>query len=120
MLVEEEKKASKAIEKVEKELKKSKKVLKAKKKENTRIIEQITELGNKSLELRKDLDSSNKSIFKEKNEEKRTNLSKDKRNLKELVGFFEQEIENLRYEIGLFKRKGGHLYTQFTSNKKPQ
>jgi len=111
LLLEEEKKSSKAIEKIEKELLRSKKELTAKKTENTRIIEEITELGNKSLDLRKDLDSSNKSVFKEKNEEKRTNLSKDKRNLKELVGFFEQEIENLRYEIGLFKRKGGHLYT---------
>ena len=103
-----------------KQLQKAKRSLLQKKQENTRIIQTITKQGKIQMTLNRDLESTNKQIFKDESDNKRTNLSKDKRNLKELVKFFEREIEDLRTEIGLFKRKGGHLYTMFTSNKKNQ
>lgn len=109
-MAEEEKSCAKRIEKEMRIYQKTKREALEKKKENTRIIVEITGFGEKQLQLNKDLEQP-QHIFKEKSQQKQTNLSKDKRNLKELVGFFEQEIENLRYEIGLFKRKGGHLYT---------
>lgn len=32
--------------------------------------------------------------------------------------FLSKEITDLKTEIGVFKRKGGHIYTMVTSNKK--
>lgn len=45
-------------------------------------------------------------------------MDKEKSNLKDLIKFLSKEIEDLKTEIGLFKRKGGHIYTMVTSNKR--
>jgi len=39
------------------------------------------------MELNKQLDSTNKNLFKEENEDKQNNLESEKQNLKELVTF---------------------------------
>jgi len=70
------------------------------------------------MKLSKNLDSAGAQIFKEENEEKKDNLAKDKGHLIELCKFLSKEIEDLRNEISLFKRKGGHIYTMVTTNKK--
>lgn len=72
------------------------------------------------MKLNKKLDSSSKQLFKEENEEKKhkSDLEKEKQNLNDLVKFLSKEIDDLRTEISLFKRKGGHIYTMVTSNKK--
>lgn len=70
------------------------------------------------MELNKQLDSTNKNLFKEENEDKKNNLESEKQNLKELVTFLSRQIEDIKTEIGLFKRKGGHIYTMVTTNKK--
>lgn len=49
---------------------------------------------------------------------KKDELDKERQNLKDLIKFLAKEIEDLKTEIGLFKRKGGHIYTMVTSNKK--
>lgn len=58
--------------------------------------------------------------MKEENEEKKykNDLESERKNLNDLVRFLTKEIEDLKTEIGLFKRKGGHIYTMVTSNKK--
>jgi len=58
--------------------------------------------------------------LKEENEEKKykNDLESERKNLNDLVRFLTKEIEDLKTEIGLFKRKGGHIYTMVTSNKK--
>lgn len=72
------------------------------------------------MKLNKKLDSSNKQLFKEDNEDKKNknDLEKEIQNLKDLVKFLAKEIDDLKTEIELFKRKGGHIYTMVTSNKK--
>lgn len=72
------------------------------------------------MKLNKKLDSSNKQLFKEDNEDKKNknDLEKERQNLRDLVKFLAKEIDDLKTEIGLFKRKGGHIYTMVTSNKK--
>ena len=62
------------------------------------------------MDLSKKLDSTNKQLFKEENEERRSDLEREKQNLKDLVKFLSKEIEDLKTEIGLFKRKGLILY----------
>ncbi len=39
------------------------------------------------MDLNKQLDSTNKNLFKEENEDKKNNLESEKQNLKELVTF---------------------------------
>ena len=82
------------------------------------MITEITELGNKETELKKKLDSTNKQLFKNYDVSKKDELEKERQNLKDLIKFLSKEIEDLKTEIGLFKRKGGHIYTMVTSNKK--
>ncbi len=75
-------------------------------------------MGNKETELKKKLDSTNKQLFKNYDVSKKDELEKERQNLKDLIKFLSKEIEDLKTEIGLFKRKGGHIYTMVTSNKK--
>jgi hypothetical protein len=43
---------------------------------------------------------------------------RDKKNLKELINFLNKLIIDLKGEIGIFKRKGGHIYTLVSNNTK--
>lgn len=114
----EEKEATKRVEAMRHQLQLKKKEMLAKKRENTRIITEITELGEKHMELDKNLDSTNKQLFRGEDEDKKNNLDKEKQNLLDLIKFLSKEIDDLKTEIGLFKRKGGHIYTMVTSNKR--
>ncbi|EAS07768.2 WD repeat protein (macronuclear) [Tetrahymena thermophila SB210] len=117
---EEEKTSILRVEKAKQMLQEKKNVLLQAKKENTSIITSITKLGQDLMKLSKKLDSTNKQLFKEDNEDKKNkqDLEKERQNYKDLVRFLSKEIEDLKTEIGLFKRKGGHIYTMVTSNKK--
>jgi len=102
-----EKEAERVIEEAKQRYLASKKRLLEERKANTKYLNQITALGQTQMKLNKNLDSTNKQIFKEENEEKRTNLVKAKGHLIELVKFLFKEIEDLKNEISLFKRKVG-------------
>lgn len=117
---EEEKASILRVEKAKQQLQERKNVLLQAKKENTSIISSITKLGSDLMKLSKKLDSTNKQLFKEENEDKKNkqDLEKERQNYKDLVRFLSKEIEDLKTEIGLFKRKGGHIYTMVTSSKK--
>lgn len=45
-------------------------------------------------------------LKKEENDDKRNDLDREKENLEELKNFLAKEIEDLKTEISLFKRKG--------------
>lgn len=79
----EEKDAIKRIEKAKLDLLDKKKELLKAKKQNTNIIKDITELGEKQMNLNKKLDSTNKQLFKEENEEKKhkNDLDRERQNL---------------------------------------
>jgi len=114
----EEKECEDVIDSAKQRYLNAKKRLLEEKKENTKILNKITALGQTQMKLSKNLDSAGAQIFKEENEEKKTNLVKEKGHLIELVKFLSKEIEDLKTEISLFKRKGGHIYTMVTTNKK--
>ena len=115
----EEKEAEKRVEEAKNRFLQTKKRLFEEKKENTKILNKITALGERQMKLDKNLDSTNKQIFvdyinitelillqKEDNEDRKTNLAKEESHLVELVRFLAKEIEDLKTEIALFKKKG--------------
>lgn len=53
-----------------------KKEMLARKRENTKVITEITELGEKQMELNKNLDSTNKQLFRGEDEDKKNDLDK--------------------------------------------
>lgn len=120
-----EREAEKRVEEYNQKLLLAKQKLLAEKKANTDVLTRITELGKQQMKLNKNLDSTNKQLFvailftiyfltaftliqKEENEDKTTSLTKEKGHLYELVKFLSKEIEDLKTEIQLFKRKGKH------------
>mmetsp|Transcript_16251 Transcript_16251/g.13879 ORF Transcript_16251/g.13879 Transcript_16251/m.13879 type:complete len:223 (+) Transcript_16251:1276-1944(+) len=116
----EERECEKKVEESRLKFLAAKKTLLEEKKENTRILRKITKLGEEQMRLNKNLDSTNKGLFKDDggDDDRKSNLTKEKGHLIELVKFLAKEIEDLKTEIGLFKKKGGHIYTMVTSNKK--
>jgi predicted ribosome quality control (RQC) complex YloA/Tae2 family protein len=53
----------------------------------------------------------------EDDEDKKVMLE-DKQRLKNLLELQAKEIESLKTEINLYKRKGGHIYTKVTTNRR--
>lgn len=114
----EEKESIKKVEEAKKQMLNTKQKLLELKRENTNIINKITGLGNRQLSLTKTLDSTNKQIFREEKDDKRHDVHKYRKNLKEIVKLLAKEIDDLRNEIALFKQKGGHIYALVNTTKK--
>lgn len=85
---------------------------------NTGLLNLIRELGENQLDLNKKLDSSNKAIFENEDNEERRMMQQIKEKYKEQLEVQAKEIEILKTEINLYKRKGGHIYTKVTTNRK--
>ncbi|CAD8122108.1 unnamed protein product [Paramecium sonneborni] len=110
----EEKEAQRKVSRAKEELSKVKQQLLEVKRENTKIFTNITKLGKQQMDLSKKLTSGNKQLFKGDNKEKRSDMDSDRQSLEDLVKFLGKEIEDLKNEIGLYKKKGGHIYTSIT------
>ena len=82
------------------------------------MLDLIRRLGEEQLELNKRLDSTNKAIFVDEDDEDKRNLMEEKQRLKNLLEIQAKEIETLKTEINLYKRKGGHIYTKVTTNRR--
>jgi len=78
----------------------------------------IKDLAKKQISLNKQLDSTNKAIFVDEDDEKKKNNMEEKQKLKDLLEVQAREIETLKTEINLYKRKGGHIYTKVTTNRR--
>ena len=78
----------------------------------------IKDLGKKRLSLDKNLDSTNKAIFVDEDDEQKKSMLEEKKKLRELLELQAKEIETLKTEINLYKRKGGHIYTKVTTNRR--
>lgn len=85
---------------------------------NTGLLNLIRELGENQLDLNKKLDSSNKAIFENEDNEERRQMQQIKEKYKDQLEVQAKEIEILKTEINLYKRKGGHIYTKVTTNRK--
>jgi len=64
----------------------------------------------------KQLDLGNKEIFKDEEENKQDDINQEQQRLKEIIELQRQKIAELKTEINLFRRKGGHIYTKITAN----
>ncbi len=113
-----EKNCIKMIEDAESEFEKTQRELTGSIKCNTNLLNLIRQLGEEQLDLNKKLDSTNKAIFENEDDEEKKNLIHEKQKLKELLELQGKEIETLKTEINLYKRKGGHIYTKVTTNRR--
>ena len=113
-----EKKCIKLIEEADAELEETQRQLTQQIKNNTNLLNLIRQMGEEQLDLNKKLDNTNKAIFvDEDDEEKKKNLQ-DKEKIKKFLELQAKEIETLKQEINLYKKKGGHIYTKVTTNRR--
>jgi predicted ribosome quality control (RQC) complex YloA/Tae2 family protein len=87
-------------------------------KDNTALLDMIRKLGEEQLDLNRKLDSTNKAIFVDEDDELKRNMLEEKEKLKKLLELQAKEIETLKTEINLYKKKGGHIYTKVTTNRR--
>jgi len=86
---------------------------------NTNLLDMIKKLGSKQLALNRQLDSTNKQIFDDnEDEEQKRDLQKKKDQYRAQLEATAQEIDILKTEINLYKKKGGHIYTKVTTNRR--
>lgn len=105
----EEKITIRKIEIANQELKQSKQDLLKIKEMNTQIIKTITDKGNKLLHLNKDLDSLNSNITKEDKDMKKADMTKFRQNMIEIIKLLNEQIKSVKYDIDIFKNKGGKI-----------
>lgn len=66
----------------------------------------------------KELESANKAIFVDEDNEEKRKLQSEREKYKEILQKQAQDINKIKNEINLYKRKGGHIYTKVTTNRK--
>ena len=113
-----EKKCIKMIEETDAEMEKTQRELTQAIKNNTNLLNLIRQLGEEQLQLNRNLDSTNKAIFVDEDDEDKRNMMEEKQRLKNLLELQAKEIETLKAEINLYKKKGGHIYTKVTTNRR--
>ena len=106
------------IEEASAEFERTQRELTAQTKENTNLLNLIRKLGEEELELDKRLNDSNKAIFVDEDEEKKKHIMEEKLKIKKLLEIQAKEIETFKTEINMYKRKGGHIYTKVTTNRR--
>jgi len=86
---------------------------------NTNLLDMIKQLGSKQLQLNKQLDSTGKQIFDDNEDEnQKRKLEAKKNSYRANLEATAQEIDILKTEINLYKKKGGHIYTKVTTNRR--
>jgi hypothetical protein len=85
---------------------------------NTNLLDMIKQLGAKQLQLNRQLDSTNKQIFDNEDEEEKRNIQMKKDIFRAQLDSQTKEIDILKTEINLYKKKGGHIYTKVTTNRR--
>lgn len=113
-----EKRSIKLIEDSETEFDNTQRDLTAQMKNNTNLLNLIRQLGEEELDLDKKLNDSNKAIFVDEDDEKKRHIMEEKLRIKKLLEIQAKEIETFKTEINMYKRKGGHIYTKVTTNRR--
>lgn len=113
-----EKKCIKMIEDAESEFDNTQRELTSQMKNNTNLLNLIRTLGEEELHLDKQLNDSNKAIFVDEDDEKKRHIMEEKLRIKKLLEIQAKEIETFKTEINMYKRKGGHIYTKVTTNRR--
>lgn len=113
-----EKRCIKMIEEAEAEFESTQRELTAEMKNNTNFLNLIRSLGKEEIDLDSKLDNSIKAIFKNEDEDKKKTAMEEKMKIKKLLEIQAKEIETFKTEINMYKRKGGHIYTKVTTNRR--
>lgn len=108
----------KSIEDSEGEFQKTQRDLTSCIQKNTNLLNLIRELGERQMELNKTLDSTNKAIFVDEDDEQKKEMRRQRQEARDTLELHAREIDMLRTEINLYKRKGGHIYTKVTTNRR--
>lgn len=85
---------------------------------NTQLIKKRRDLFVEIAKFSKQLDAGNEDVFKQEDASERDTLDRERTKIKELIEMQTHEIETLKTEINLFRRKGGHIYTKITANRR--
>lgn len=113
-----EKRAIKMIEDAESDFNSTQRDLTGQMKNNTNLLNLIRQLGEEELDLDKKLNDSNKAIFTDEDDGKKRHIMEEKLKIKKLLEIQAKEIETFKTEINMYKRKGGHIYTKVTTNRR--
>lgn len=87
-------------------------------KKNTGLLDLIRTLGEKQHALEHKLTGANNAIFVDEDEQKKMEQREEKNRIKNLLQTQAKEIETFKTEINMYKRKGGHIYTKVTTNRR--
>jgi WD40 repeat protein len=85
---------------------------------NTQLIKKRRDLFVEIAKFSKQLDAGNEDVFKQEDVSEKVTLERERTKIKELIEMQTHEIETLKTEINLFRRKGGHIYTKITANRR--
>ena len=87
-------------------------------KRNTMLLERRHDLFEKIMKVNKQLDLGNREIFREEEDNKQDDIQREQQKLQDIIEMQRNKIAELKLEINLFRRKGGHIYTKITANRK--
>eukprot|EP01063_Lacrimia_lanifica_P008975 TRINITY_DN1602_c0_g1_i1.p1 TRINITY_DN1602_c0_g1~~TRINITY_DN1602_c0_g1_i1.p1 ORF type:complete len:1770 (+),score=916.72 TRINITY_DN1602_c0_g1_i1:89-5398(+) len=79
--------------------------------ENSRLLQELADLQNDQQKLEEHLNVSQNKILTRMAGGSRIATAADRSNLKDLVVMQQREIDALKSEIAMLRRKGGHVYT---------
>lgn len=105
-------------EEAESELEQTQRELTKAVKENTGLLELIIALGKEQIDCNEKLDQTKQAILEDENADQKKQIIREKEELKEVIQLQSRKIETLKTEINLYKRKGGHIYTKVTTNRR--
>merc|ERR1712100_415497 len=83
----------------------------------TSLMEQITQMGYSQLALDQALNARIANVTVNDEEPMKEIKDVEKERMKELLTLQAKEVATLQAEIGLFRKKGGHIYTTVTANR---
>lgn len=113
-----EKKCIRDIEDKEAEFQKIQRELTETIQKNTDLLDMIRKEGENQQDLNRKLDSTNKAIFVDDDNAEKQKMKNLKEHFRQKLEMQAKEIDILKTEINLYKRKGGHIYTKVTTNRR--
>ena len=113
-----EKECMRRREEAETELETTQRDLTISVKENTGLLDLIISLGQEQIECNEKLDETKQAILENDDADEKKKMIREKQELREVLQIQARKIETLKTEINLYKRKGGHIYTKVTTNRR--
>lgn len=85
---------------------------------NTSLLDKRSKLFESIMKKNRNLDMGLKEIFKDEEDSKQGNITQEQESLRNVLNLQKAKIQELKTEISLFRRKGGHIYTKITANRR--